>query len=765
MSLLAGARLGPYEVIAHLGGGGQAEVYRARDVRLGREVAIKILPEELAADRDALARFEREARTASALNHPHLVTIYDIGEAMVDGKTLRYIAMELIRGTTLRQRLHEDLDSLLPQFADVADALGAAHDAGIIHRDLKPENVMVSKDGFVKVVDFGLAKEVAPEGPGAHVTADGFVVGTVSYMAPEQVRGRRDLDARIDIFALGCMLYEAAAKRPPFDGESAVDVMHQILYAEPPPLKSPALERIVRRCLAKERERRFRSMHDVARAIRGMDEVTAVRAPALPRRQARVPFAIALVVALLSVGGYVGYRHVRRPPIGSIAVVPFMNVTGDRALDAISDGLAEGVTRELSRSAGLRVIATSSMERYRGGADRQQVARELHVDAVLIGMLQSSHGWLGRSLTLSVALVSGANNEVIWTEQFPVVWPDTWPPLEYEIAESVCNETTGHGFLDPLQQTANQTAYEAYQNGQRQLRLQTAPALQYAIAYFHQAIDLDAGYARAYVGLATAHGRQAVLGLVPNRAANEQELAELRKAVALDDSLPDAHFALAMIAISKHDEAEYQRQLARTLELDPNFALAHLERANQFLFRRKFAEADEEYQRARSLDPMSPGISSSYAIHLLLMRQYEHARSILFNMTEQFPDYPNATAYLAFAYSYLGRHADALAAIEQAKPSDNPNVLVWKGIMLARAGRVDEAMRIAKVADDLSRSRFLPNYHRAQLRANLGDREGALSLLERAKAIGEWQLAWLPYDPGFDSLRSDARFNALIPAR
>jgi len=750
-----GTRLGPYEVIDHVGGGGQAEVYRARDVRLGREVAIKILPEELAADRDALARFEREARTASALNHPHLVTIYDIGEATVDGKTLRFIAMELIRGTTLRRRLHHDLDSLLPQFADVADALAAAHDAGIIHRDLKPENVMVSTDGFVKVVDFGLAKEVAADVPGAHVTADGLVVGTVSYMAPEQVTGRRDLDARVDIFALGCMLYEAVAKRPPFDGESAVDVMHEILHGEPPPLDSPALERIVRRCLAKDREQRFRSMRDVARAIRGMDEVTAVRTPApAPRRRPRA--ALALVVVVLSVAGYVGYRHVRRLPIGSIAVVPFVNATGDMNLDLLSEGLADGVAHELSRSAGLRVIATSSMNRYRGGADRQQVARELHVDAVLIGTLQSNRG-----LKLDVALVDGASNHVAWTKEFPVAWPEA-RQLEYEIAEAVRDKTTGDGTLRPLRQTPNRQAYEAYQNGQRQLRFQTAPALQLAIAYFHQAIDLDPGYARAYVGLATAHGRQAVYGIVPNRAANEQELAELHKAVALDDSLPDAHFELAMVASSRHDQAEYQRQLARTLELDPNFAPAHLERAKQFLFRGKFAEADEAYQRARSLDPMSPGIPSSYAVHLLLVRQYEHSRSILFNLTQQFPDYPNATAYLAVAYSYLGRHDDALAAIEQAKPSNNPNVLVWKGIMLARAGRAGDAKRIANVADDLARSRFLPNYYRAQLRANLGERETALSMLERGKAAGEWQLAWLPYDPGFDPLREDPRFKALL---
>src|SRR4051794_19943374 len=347
MAIAAGTFLGPYEVLAPLGSGGMAEVYRARDKRLGREVAIKILPQAFASDHEALLRFEQEARAASALNHPHLVTIHDIGEASAGGEPVHYIAMELIRGSTLRHRMAvDDRDTLLRHLAGVADGLARAHEHGIIHRDLKPENVMVSDDGFAKVVDFGLARRV-PVGEATapydlRLTREGMIVGTLGYMAPEQLSGSRDLDHRVDVFAFGCMLYEAVAKREAFDGETSVDMMHAILHDEPPPLADAQLDRIVRRCLAKDRERRYSSMRDIAKAIREAMEATAVY------RQARAPllhwkWIAAAVLAVVLIAAFASTRVHR--PIESIAVLPFQ---APAEVAYLGDGFADEIVRDLS---------------------------------------------------------------------------------------------------------------------------------------------------------------------------------------------------------------------------------------------------------------------------------------------------------------------------------------------------------------------------------------------------------------------------------
>jgi Tfp pilus assembly protein PilF len=309
--------------------------------------------------------------------------------------------------------------------------------------------------------------------------------------------------------------------------------------------------------------------------------------------------------------------------------------------------------------------------------------------------------------------------------------------------------------------TRNPEAYAACQKGGYALKQPSAPHLVEAIEYFHKAIELDPEYAEAWAGLAQAHGRQAVIGIVPTIEGTQQEKAEAEKAIALDETLAAPHFTLAMTALATGDRATYERELTRALQLDPNFALGWLERANLLLFEKKFAEADRLYQRARSLDPMSPHVMTSYALHLGLMRQYDHAVSVFNSQIAQFPEYGEGVAYLALEYSYMGRHADALAQMKRANPAINPNLLIWKGVVLARAGRVAEARAIAAQTDDAAKVRYFPPYFRALLHAALGERDVALALLEEAKHDGDWQLAWAPYDPGFDVLRGDPRFAAL----
>ncbi|HEU4888850.1 MAG TPA: protein kinase [Thermoanaerobaculia bacterium] len=768
MPLTPGTRLGPFEVDGFVGAGGMAEVYRAHDVRLGREVAIKILPDLLAADPDALKRFEREARTASSLNHPHIVTIHGIGEAYVDGRLLHFMAMELILGNTLRERLVTDQrDPLLLHLANVADGLAKAHDAGVIHRDLKPENVMLSEDGFAKIVDFGLAKQLPMEltQPSAeHVTGEGYALGTVGYMAPEQVRGQLDIDHRADVFAFGCMLYEVVARRNPFEDSSPIETMHRILNFDPPPLPNAYIDSIVRRCLEKNPQHRYASMREVARDVRTAITATAMKPVPPPGRRSflrhfspRVTsrgVAIVAVAAAVAAGSaFFAIRHTPTVAIDSIAVLPFANMTGKAEADFL-ERIAEDAARDLGRIPTLRVIASSSTVHYGHDADPRKAARDLNVDAVLVGQLRTT----SQTLLLDAELVR-ADGTTLWSNQY-VRSLASVPGLEDELVADLCAEL---GLKRPRRRPATRSpeAYQAYLRGRHEMQQQTAPAFKKAIEHFNRAIALDPEFALAYAWLANAHGRQAVFRVVPARVGIRQQRAEALKAISLDDSLPDAHWNLALIASFNGDHAEYDRHEARVLALDPNFAPAYIERANRLLVQKRFDEANAAFAKALELDPMSPLLQSSYAMHLHLVRRHEQAVPLLLNLTEQFPDYANAYPFLAIVYTHLGRHEDALAAIAQATPGSNPNLPLWTALVLARAGRTNEARAIVDQADERAKVRFVATYYRAQVRAALGERDAAFSLLEQGVRDDEW-MPWLWYDPGFDPLRSDPRFAALV---
>lgn len=759
MTLTRGTRLGPYEVIALLGAGGMAEVYRARDVRLGREVAIKILPDDFAADPEALARFEREARTASSLNHPHLVTIHDIGDAEVDGRRLHYMAMELIQGDTLRSHLlHRTRDELLRLLADIADGLAKAHDAGIIHRDLKPENVMVTEDNFAKIVDFGLAKHVPRFGDMdgvtmRHLTLEGFAVGTLGYMAPEQVRGDLDIDARVDVFAFGCMLYEAVAKKNPFAGATAIDTMHRIVYSDPPPLPDVVIDRIARRCLAKERAERYPSMREVATEVRNAI-ASRVRRPV--RRRLWVASAAFVVFAAGASGAFVAMRNARAPAIASIAVLPFRNATGNEELRFLSDGISEDLVRNLGRVPTLRVIASSSASRFRDTDDPQGAARELDVDAVLVGRLRTVRG----EVLLDAELVKASDGTALWGKKYSIKLTDV-VALEQEVAQDLCDEVRLK--LAPRRiREPHPEAYEAHLRGKREVAKETAPALKKGIEYFRRAIELDPDYALPYAALAQVYGRQALLGIAPTRDCVLQERALAQKALSLDETLPEAHWNLAVVAVLTGDTAEYDRRIARVLELNPNFAPAHIDRANRLVTARRFDEAERAFQQARALDPLSPRVMWSYGGYLGLQRRFERSLTVLRSVTEQFPDDGHVYPYLAVISSYAGRHSDALAAIARARTETNPNVLIWKGVVLARAGRTAEARAISDEVDEMARTRYLQPYYHGQLHAALRDRDVALALVEQAVRDGEWFVSWLSFDPGYDVLRADPRFVALL---
>jgi TolB-like protein/Flp pilus assembly protein TadD len=422
----------------------------------------------------------------------------------------------------------------------------------------------------------------------------------------------------------------------------------------------------------------------------------------------------------------------------------------------LSDGIPEDVVRSLGRIRTLRVIASSSAARFRDTNDPQQAARELGVEAVLVGGLRTVAG----TVVLDAELVQADDGTALWGKKYTRQVADL-VALEQEIARDLCEEVRLELAPDKRRDPRPE-AYEAYLRGKREVGKETAPALKRGIEYFHQAMELDPDYALPYAALGLVYGRKVLLGLGPTRDGVMQQVALAQYALTLDESLPEGHYSLAVAAEIRGDIEEFERRTARVLAFNPNFAQAYAERAIVLVLARRFEEAEEAFQKARALDPLSPRVLTAYGGALGVAGEFDRAITVLRSATEEFPDYGHAPPYLAMISSYAGRHADALEAMEHARTETNPNVLVWKGIVLARAGRTAEARAIADEVEDLARTRYLMTYYRAQLHAHLGDRETAFALVAEGLSARDWHNDWLSFDPGFLVLRDDPRFFAML---
>src|SRR6266542_591432 len=560
MTLSAGTRLGPYEVLSPLGVGGMGEVYRGRDPRIGREVAIKVLPESFSRDAERLRRFEKEARSAGVLNHPNVLVVYDVGEH--DGSP--YIVEELLEGGTLRERLMQG--PLRPAEAveyavQIARGLAAAHEKGVIHRDLKPENLFLTRDGRVKILDFGLAKLTQPEMAAAEaaeaatlsaVTESGVTLGTVGYMSPEQVRGL-PADARSDIFSLGAVLYEMATGKRAFRGISPAETMSMILKEQPPavgdanPDAPPGLDRVVRRCLEKEPARRFHSANDVAFALE--DASTETAAPRAFRRPAlrRAPFVASSFVALLAIGLLLWWRP-PRPTAGggearfsSLAVLPLQNLSHDPEQEYFSDGMTEALISRLAQVGALRVISRTSAMLYKGTKKPlRQIARELNVDGIIEGSVMRS----GERVRVTAQLIDARKDEHLWAKDYERDLRDVLG-LQAEVAQAIAQEV--HAKLNPGEEArlarsrrVVPEAQEAYLKGRYYLGQGTEDAIGKAIAHFNEAIGKDPLDARASAGLADSYSARRSIYRAP-REVMPKAKAAAQKAVELDGSLAEGH--------------------------------------------------------------------------------------------------------------------------------------------------------------------------------------------------------------------------------
>jgi len=736
--LTPGTRLGPYEILSPIATGGMGEIYRAVDARLAREVAVKVLPERLAKDPEARSRFEREARAVAALSHPNILAIHDFGVA----EGVAFAVTELLEGETLRQRLDRariPVARAVEYALQIAAALGAAHEKGIVHRDVKPDNVFLTRDEQLKVLDFGIAKRSGEPLVGtASSTADtepGTILGTVGYMSPEQVRGE-PVDGRTDLFAFGCVLYEMITGTRAFQRPTAADTLAAILKEEPPAIDVRStgcpveLSRIVDRCLAKNREARFQSARDLAFALS-----TSLRTP---------PQA--------------GTRRARSRRIDSVAVLPFANGGGSPDLDYLVDGLTEDVINALAARSKSRVIARSTVFRYKDLAlDPRVVGADLGVRAVVTGRATVR----GEELDVQAELVDVADGAQLWGERFrrPI---GSLLALEEDLAAAITRRVNtaprrGKKIAGGAPVTSPE-AYDLYLKGRYLWNLRTEEGFEKALEYFREAIALDPRFALAYAGVADAYTFLGGYGHMPAGIAYPHAREAAERALSLSD-IPEAHNSLASVLHRwVWDFAGAEKEFRRALADNPALATAHHWFGLFLLTMGRFAEAREEVERARVLDPLSLVVWEDWGYWLYCRRQYADAAAEFRKLLELDADFQPARFDLAISLALDGVFDEAIAEGRRAlaAAAGRPRSRATLAWVLATAGRSDEARALLGTLGEAHA------FGRALVRAALGETDAAFAELERALADREDALVSLLVNPRVDPLRADPRFAALL---
>ena len=758
--LRPGARLGPFEVGERLGAGGMGEVFRARDTRLGREVAIKVLPASSSNDPEARRRFEIEARAAAALSHPNILTIHEVG---VDGET-RYVVAELVDGAPLRGPLAPERIAEVGR--QICAGLEAAHAKGIVHRDLKPANLLVTRDGAIKIVDFGVAKLLDGPAP-AGLTEAGAVLGTPGYMSPEQLRGQ-PVDARSDLFSLGIVLYELFSGRRPFTGASRADATAATLEREAPPLEgAPAwLARIVGRCLEKDPARRFQSARELAFALESPTvSGKIVAAPEATRRSPARPIAAILLLAGLGVVVWRWSRTDAAAPIRTLAVLPFEPLVAAQADASLELGMADTLIARLEGLPDLRVRPIGAVRRYAGReVDAVAAGREQRVDAVLHGSIQHS----GDTMRVTVRLVTVADERALWTESFDTHAAGIFA-VQDEIAERVVAalrvRLTGDARARLTKRsTDSPEAYRLYLLGRYHLSRWTDEGFWKARDYFNQAIATDPGYALAYAGLAEAYHSLSGFNVLPPSQGFPQAKQATEAALRLDDQLAEAHVALATVHLMyewrwSEAEAEYRR----ALQLNPSSSDAHQMYGYFLSAMNRLDEAGQAMQRAHELDPLSIPKICGIGEVLLLRRRFDDAAAQFKKGLEMDPNFGFGYWALGRALVGQGKLDEAIAAFEKAIPlsGDSPDEPAELARALALAGRRREALALVEDLQRRSQRRYIPPTAIAAIFGALGDLDQAFAWLERARAEHDSILVNLQVDPMFDPMRGDPRFAAL----
>ena len=750
MTLGPDAAIGPYRVIRLLGAGEMGEVYRAHDARLDRDVAIKIVADRVARDPDMVARFEREVRAVAALSHPNVLGIYDVGRT----PELLYAVMELVPGVTLRERMaasplpHQVVIDIALQ---IARGLEAAHAKQIVHRDLKPDNVLVSDEGQVKILDFGIAK-VDPLGIGGeretmYNTAPGIVLGTLAYMAPEQLRGQA-VDHRADIFAFGAIVYEMLAGEPPFVRPTSAETIAALIAPDPAdPAKIAAmpepLATLVTSCLAKPVAERLASIREAIDVLDGLGETGDVRQ--MPGPRVAAPAAAAR----------------------SVAVLPFADMSPQKDQDYFCEGMADEIITALARVPGLRVVARTSAFRFKGRTeDVRDIGRALGVTTVLEGSVRAA----GSRLRITAQLINAVDGYQLWSERFDRESTDVFA-VQDEIARTVARTLTdtlagAYRTLEQAARPAHFDAYSAYLKGRQQWSRRTETGLVRSVDYFNDAVGIDAAYAPAWAALADSYVTLAIYGV--RAPADVMLLAReaATRALAISPQQASAHASIGCVE-SLHDWAwdRADQSFARALAIDPNLAIAAQWRAMHVLLPQgRFEEALAALARAQELDPIAPAITASQALCRALAGQTDRALADLDRAIQIDPDTPLLHFFRGLILADAGNHVPALAAFEASGRDGGrrPELIGALGYTHARAGHADAARAALQELAALDRTRYVSPVAVAQVQAGLGDLDAANDALTRAADLRATDLVWLGVRPAFQPLRPTPRFQAIV---
>ena len=786
MSLSPGQRLGPYEIAAPLGAGGMGEVYRARDVRLERTVAVKILPPDLAGDAKYRQRFLREARAASALSHPNVAHIYDVGEE----RGTHYIAMELVEGQNLRALATKgrlSAQRVVDLGVQIASALEEAHSRGIVHRDIKSANAVVDARGQVKVLDFGLARRTFDDVAALDSqlstqdqTQVGVVMGTVPYMSPEQALGK-EVDARSDLFSLGVVLYELATGRLPFVGDTATQTIDQICHAAPEPIAAlnrevpEELERIVRKCLEKDRDRRYATARDLVVDLRNLqrDRETGTAPAAAPKRRgagrgALLALAAAVVALVIGAGVMIRGLDPVEGSIASIAVLPFQNETGDPEVEYLSDGITESLINTLSQLPGVKVISRQSAFAFKNDqGDLGEIGRKLGVQALLLGRMVQR----GEELSISAELVDVAEDRQLWGGRYRRRLADLLA-IERELTDTIVGrlrlELTGQEAKRLARGgTEDAEAYQLYLKG-RHFSEGTAREMGKALEAFREATRRDPDYALAYAALADTLLLRALHGEIdPDEAVRDARRA-LDRVAAIDPDLAEAHMVAGNIRLLfDWDWAGAEADFRRAVELAPSSSLVHMEYAWCLWAAGRYDEALEHSRRALEADPLSRAPMHHIGFTQLAAGRYDEAIASFGKTLEVYPDWIWGHTKQGIAYAWNEMPDEALAAAARAEKliaagGETPLLRGWLGTLYARAGAEPQAREALDRLEVLAEDRSVDPTDFASVHLALGDPKAALEWLERGC---EEHSIWMPFVPEhffFETLHDEPRFQAVV---
>jgi serine/threonine protein kinase/Tfp pilus assembly protein PilF len=781
---MIGQTISHYRIVEQIGAGGMGVVFKAQDSRLERAVALKFLPEKLAQQPQALDRFRREARAASALNHPGICTIYDIGEQ--DGRA--FIAMEFIDGETLRSHIHGKalpLEEVLELGIQIAEALEAAHAEGIIHRDIKPANIFVTKRGRAKVLDFGLAKLVPKGVASENADSDGeppdsnsivgIISGTPSYMSPEQVRGD-GLDPRTDIFSLGLLLYEMATGRQAFSGGTGGVIIEAVLTRPPVPVRTinpgvpPKLEEIIDKALHKDRGQRYQYAADLRAELQRLKR--ELDSGSRAGDEGSESAAISNTSRLSPTGKQgprtsTGHTRAFRPErvsktIDSLAVLPFENASRDPEHEYLSDGITASLINILTTVPKLRVMAQSTVFRFKGREiDPQAVGRDLNVRAVLTGRVMQSGG----SLRIGAELVDVATGSQLWGAQY-----DRKPGDIFAIQDEISNEiseklrlrlTRAQKKRLTRRHTEDPEAYRIYLKGRHHWNRWTEEGFYKAIEYFQQAVEKDPAYALAYAGLADSYVLLGWNSYLPPKDAFPKAKAAAWKALQFDPDLGEAHTPLAAVLwLHGWQWQEAQKEFKRSLELNPTYPTANHWYAEYVMTMGRHAEAIAKIKNSQTLDPLSLIINVAIGRDYYLARRYDEALEHLLQTVELDPNYAVTYWVLGLLYMTMGRYELAIAAGEKAVNLSGGSPLMRAALAhsYGEAGRAKEALQILDDLTKLAKQKYVAPHFFAGIHIGLGENDRALEYLEKSYEEHSHWLIYLHIDPSMDDLRNDPRF-------